>query len=183
MSPNDHSTLARKNPPAGPDWLARGFRGTFDYRGRATRGEFWKWWLFWQCSTLAALFVGSAISTAPDAAAGLVGIVWILLAIPSIAVAVRRLHDLDQSGWFLLMAPVPILNLALLVMLAQRSSEGANRFGADPSALTEVQDPSADTPPAGPQAAPIDGVTTALGGEVESGPAATVLTPDPVFAQ
>jgi uncharacterized membrane protein YhaH (DUF805 family) len=53
--------------------------------------------------------------------------------VPSIAVAVRRLHDTGRSGWWLLIAFVPLIGgLVLLVFYVQDSQPGSNPFGANP---------------------------------------------------
>lgn len=53
--------------------------------------------------------------------------------IPSIAVGVRRLHDRDMSGWFMLLGLIPILGgLALLVLFLLEGTQGDNKYGPDP---------------------------------------------------
>jgi uncharacterized membrane protein YhaH (DUF805 family) len=59
------------------------------------------------------------------------GIYSLAILVPSIAVAVRRLHDTDRRGWWIL---VPILGL---VYLAQAGKPGSNRFGSDPKAAAQ----------------------------------------------
>ena len=54
------------------------------------------------------------------------------LLVPAIAVGVRRLHDTDRSGWWLLGSLVPLLNIVVLVFLCLDGTRGPNRFGADP---------------------------------------------------
>ncbi len=50
--------------------------------------------------------------------------------IPSVAVAARRLHDTDRSGWWQLLAFVPIIGwILLLIWMCQRGTSGSNRFG------------------------------------------------------
>ncbi|MEO8722365.1 MAG: DUF805 domain-containing protein [Sphingobium sp.] len=57
--------------------------------------------------------------------------------IPSLAVGVRRLHDTDRSGWWLLLALIPLIGgIILLVFMVSGGTRGVNRFGADP--LEEV---------------------------------------------
>ena len=51
------------------------------------------------------------------------------LLIPSIAVGVRRLHDLDKSGWWLLLGLIPIVGLILLYWFCQPGTPGANQYG------------------------------------------------------
>lgn len=86
------------------------------FRGRASRAEYW-WW------TLFVVLVQAATSGLGDAAGNLVGAALVL---PSIAVAVRRMHDTDHRGWWQL---VPIVNL---VFALRRGDAGENRFGPPP---------------------------------------------------
>ena len=63
---------------------------------------------------------------------GILGTLYTLaLLIPGIAVGVRRMHDTDHSGWWLLL---PIVNLVFLVLDSQ---QGENRFGPNPKAMSE----------------------------------------------
>jgi uncharacterized membrane protein YhaH (DUF805 family) len=53
--------------------------------------------------------------------------------LPGIAVAARRLHDVDRSGWWLLLNFIPLIGwIVLLVWFCTRGTEGPNRFGPDP---------------------------------------------------
>jgi uncharacterized membrane protein YhaH (DUF805 family) len=57
----------------------------------------------------------------------------LVILLPSIAVGVRRLHDIDKSGWWLLIGFVPILGMIVLIIFAVRpGTEGPNRFGPAP---------------------------------------------------
>jgi len=52
---------------------------------------------------------------------------------PSLGVAVRRLHDIDRSGWWVLISLVPIIGpIILIVLAATKGTSGENRFGMDP---------------------------------------------------
>jgi len=62
----------------------------------------------------------------------LIGVFYLGIIIPSIAIAIRRLHDLDKSGWFYLLALVPLVSLILLVWFCMKGTDGPNRFGPDP---------------------------------------------------
>ena len=68
--------------------------------------------------------------------AGPIGIVWSLAnLLPGIAIGVRRLHDLDKSGWWVLIALIPLIGaIILIVWYCSKGTTGDNRFGADPLA-------------------------------------------------
>lgn len=112
-----------------------------NFSDRASRSEYWWFALFnFAVSIIIMLVEGGGYSSVGDGAAsigynpGPVGIVWSLInLIPGIAVSVRRLHDLDKSGWWLLISLIPLIGLiVLLVWFASRGTAGGNRFGDDP---------------------------------------------------
>lgn len=101
------------------------------FSGRARRSEFWWFYLFY----VVAAFAGAAI----DAVAGtdplfyLVALLAFLL--PGIAVSIRRLHDLDKSGWFYLVFLIPLIGFILMIVFyVQEGTTGANEYGPDPRA-------------------------------------------------
>lgn len=110
-------------------------KGYFQFSGRARRREFW---LF----ALASLLVGLALTLIEQVA--LDGNEWIsslyvvATLIPGIAVSVRRLHDIDRTGWWYLIILVPIVGIiVLLVFDVTAGTPGDNRFGPDPKAEPE----------------------------------------------
>ncbi|MEY2739973.1 MAG: hypothetical protein RL283_75 [Actinomycetota bacterium] len=86
------------------------------FRGRASRAEYWWWTLFVILAELATSSLGDAVGN----------VAAVVLILPSIAVAVRRMHDTDHRGWWQL---VPIVNL---VFALRRGDAGENRFGPPP---------------------------------------------------
>nr|WP_236263475.1 DUF805 domain-containing protein [Pantoea sp. S62] len=92
------------------------------FTGRARRKEYWMFTLF---NILIVFLLGifEAIIGARDILSNLYSLA---VFIPGIAVGVRRLHDTDRSGWWLLL---PVVNI---VFLALEGQAGANRFGSDP---------------------------------------------------
>ncbi|MDH4042411.1 MAG: DUF805 domain-containing protein [Gammaproteobacteria bacterium] len=108
------------------------------FTGRAARPEYW-WWILATVIllTILGLIDGTVLapmmgyaSFDPVAPDPLSGIASLLLLLPNMAVAVRRLHDTDRSGWWLLLSLIPIIgSLVLLYFLVQRGTEGSNRFG------------------------------------------------------
>lgn len=111
-----------------------------DFTGRAARSEYWGFYLF----VLAVTF-GSALLAALSAAAGVKALAYLVVAaivifslgtiIPFLAVGVRRLHDRDMSGWWMLLSLIPYAGgIILMVLFALPGTPGDNRFGADPLA-------------------------------------------------
>jgi uncharacterized membrane protein YhaH (DUF805 family) len=105
------------------------------FSGRASRKEYWYFLLFNIIISVALAVVdGITGSFSADAGMGLLGGVYTLaVLIPGLAAAVRRLHDTDRSGWWLLFAFVPFIGgIVLLVFLVQDGQPGANQHGANP---------------------------------------------------
>ena len=97
--------------------------------GRARRMEYW---MFFLINIIVAIGIGFAdralgITAAPGRSM-LVSLYQLAVLIPSIAVGVRRMHDTDHSGWWLL---IPLVNLFFAV---SDGTSGSNRFGPDPKA-------------------------------------------------
>jgi uncharacterized membrane protein YhaH (DUF805 family) len=101
-----------------------------DFQGRAPRSELW-WFVLFYLLLSVAIGLVSAIS---DVLGGLLNlVVTIGLLVPVIAVQVRRLHDTDRTGWWVLIGLVPVIGaIVLIVFFVQRGTEGDNRFGPDP---------------------------------------------------
>lgn len=80
--------------------------------------------------------IAFGIGIADDKGNNLLSTIYSLaILIPSIAVGVRRLHDTDRSGWWLLIAFVPCIGgIVLLVFAIQEGTNGANEYGEDPKA-------------------------------------------------
>jgi uncharacterized membrane protein YhaH (DUF805 family) len=67
------------------------------------------------------------------------GIYGLAIIIPSIAVSVRRLHDIDRTGWWVLISLVPVIGtIVLLVFAVLDGTPGENRFGPNPKASGKV---------------------------------------------
>jgi len=107
-----------------PQAITSGFEKYATFQGRATRPEFWYWVLF---STLVS-WAGSTI----DFAIGsnlVVVLANLALLLPGIAVGVRRFHDINRSGWWVLISLVPLVGWIIsIVMLTKPSDPGLNRF-------------------------------------------------------
>ncbi|WP_244135234.1 MULTISPECIES: DUF805 domain-containing protein [unclassified Burkholderia] len=106
------------------------------FEGRARRAEYW----YFALLTSVVSIVCQVITMAGRDASALslllmivAAVVSLALVLPSLAVTVRRLHDTGRSGWFLLIAFIPIVGgILLLVWMCSRGTNGPNRFGSDP---------------------------------------------------
>lgn len=98
------------------------------FSGRTSRSEYWSFILINILISAALVAVDTAIgSRLPDVLYGLAMIV------PSLAAGCRRLHDTDRTGWWQLLAIIPVLGwLALAVLEALDGDHGANQHGPDP---------------------------------------------------
>lgn len=114
------------------------------FSGRAGRPEFWYWVLALVLVSLALSIVEGAIlapmlgyeSFSPEAGQPMGTLLSIAIFLPALAVTVRRLHDTDHSGWWVLLGFIPVIGtLVLLWWYIQPGTEGDNRFGPQPEPL------------------------------------------------
>lgn len=104
-----------------------------DFGGRAPRSEYWFWLLFVAIASAVLAAIHPRLSNA----------ISIATLLPSFAVAARRLHDIDRSGWWQLIAFIPIIGwIIMIVWCAAPGTSGANRFGDDPLAAAGGKLPS-----------------------------------------
>lgn len=97
------------------------------FSGRAPRSEYWWWFLFVLLVSLVLAFVDVILFGDLQVLGTLFGLAVLL---PGLAVSVRRLHDIDKSGWWVLIAFVPVIGvIALLVFFVMPGTDGPNRFG------------------------------------------------------
>lgn len=135
------------------EWMIMPLRKYARFTGRSRRKEYWMFLLFVIVVAIvlsildAALGLGGGLDHQADLGEGaasasfnanggvLTLIFYVAILIPSIAVAVRRLHDIDKSGWWILIGLVPLIGaIVLLVFYCTDGTRGPNRFGADPKA-------------------------------------------------
>lgn len=121
------------------DWYLEVLRKYAVFTGRARRKEYWFFILFNIIVSIVLGFADGLMGTfSLDAGIGLLGGLYSLaVLLPSIAVSVRRLHDIGRSGWWLLIALIPIIGaIVLIVFFVLDSNADENEFGANPKALT-----------------------------------------------
>ena len=107
-------------------------RRYIDVSGRTSRSKFWLFVLFYIIIYIVASVIDSvAFGSGFGQGFGIVtGIVSLVHLIPSITVGVRRLHDTDRSGWWILISLIPLIGaIWLLVLYCFSGTPGGNRFG------------------------------------------------------
>jgi uncharacterized membrane protein YhaH (DUF805 family) len=122
------------------EWMIMPLKRYADFSGRSRRKEYWMFVLFQILVLFPLMAVGFVLGDLSDGGEGgsilfllLVGAFGLVFFIPSLAVQVRRFHDQDKSGWFILLGLIPYLGgLILLIFMCLEGTRGHNRFGADP---------------------------------------------------
>ncbi|MCC5885858.1 MAG: DUF805 domain-containing protein [Gammaproteobacteria bacterium] len=105
------------------------------FEGRARRMEFWMFALFHIIAIVLLGIVDALIGTPI-----LAPLYSLAVLIPSIAVTVRRLHDIDYVGWWFFIAFVPVVGgLILLIFMVLPGTAGNNRFGSNPKEIGAPQ--------------------------------------------
>ena len=100
------------------------------FNGRASRTEYWTFTLVNAAISIVLILVERAFGG--HGSGFLSTIFGIGVLIPGIAVLIRRLHDTDRSGWWALLALLPLANLVLLAFMFFDGTQGAIRFGENP---------------------------------------------------
>lgn len=106
----------------------------FNFQGRARRSEYWFFYLF---AVIVGVVAQILIVSTGETWAGIFSLVYLVFIlgtiIPQLAVAVRRLHDTDRSGWWLLIGLIPLVGfIVLLIFMVGDSKPGANKYGPNP---------------------------------------------------
>ncbi|MCP5074660.1 MAG: DUF805 domain-containing protein [Rhodobacteraceae bacterium] len=110
--------------------IKSGFANYVNWNGRASRSEYWYWVLFVVIVSIVLSVVDSVMGVGDI---GLLSPLFSLaIFLPSLFLAVRRLHDTDHSGWWYLIILTGIGAFLLLYWFIIKGSDGENRFGADP---------------------------------------------------
>lgn len=115
------------------DEFLEAFRKYADFQGRASRREYW---MFFGVALLVSIVLGILEGIMGTKFLGLLYALAVF--VPSLAVGVRRLHDTNRSGWWLLLCLIPLIGaLVLIVFALQESQHEGNRYG-DVSERTRI---------------------------------------------
>jgi uncharacterized membrane protein YhaH (DUF805 family) len=100
-----------------------------DFEGRASRSEYWWFVLFQVLVGFGIGFAAAALGLSESVANGLTGLFSLAMLLPSTAVAARRLHDVNRSGWWQLIVLTIIGIIPLLYWLCIKGDDNANQYG------------------------------------------------------
>ena len=120
------------------DYALTPLRKYASFSGRARRAEYWWFYLFVIIAFVVASIIDNLLGL--GGSVGPYGMLSALLGlamlVPSLAAGVRRLHDTDRTGWWLLIALIPLIGaIVLLVFYVSEGTRGDNRFGPDPKSV------------------------------------------------
>ncbi|UJF34929.1 DUF805 domain-containing protein [Paenibacillus hexagrammi] len=111
------------------EWYVKVLKNYVGFQGRARRKEYWMFVLF--------NLIASIILTILDSILGLKsvfsGLYSLAVLLPSLAVSVRRLHDIGKTGWWILIGLIPVIGAIILIVFDCMDSEpGDNQYGPNP---------------------------------------------------
>lgn len=111
------------------DWYLKCVKGHYaDFEGRARRTEYWMFFLVNLIISIVVGLIGRAIGF--EVLGSLYGLAML---VPGLAVGVRRLHDTGHTGWWWLIALIPLIGtIWIIVLFATSGDQGANPYGPDP---------------------------------------------------
>jgi len=116
------------------DWYLKCIKQQYaDFDGRARRTEYWMFTLVNILISIVVTIVGRIIHVPV-----LGSLYGLAVLVPGIAVGVRRMHDIGKSGWWVLIALIPLIGtIWIIILLATNGDQGSNQYGADPKAMAE----------------------------------------------
>ncbi len=119
------------------EWYLKVLKNYAGFSGRARRQEYWMYFLINFIISIGLNLIGKFLLDT-EIIGQLYGLAVLL---PGLAVGVRRLHDVGKSGWFLLIALIPLIGaIWLIVVLATEGEAGTNEYGPDPKGNADVDE-------------------------------------------
>ena len=120
-------------------WYLEALKKYAVFSGRARRMEYWYFVLFNLIVAIVLALIDTLLGTTTGVSSfGLLsGIYSLAVLIPTLAVLVRRLHDIDRTGWWIFINLIPLIGtIVLLVFALTPGTLGSNRYGSDPKGAT-----------------------------------------------
>ena len=135
------------------NWYLKVLKQYADFEGRARRKEYWMYYLFNTIILVALMLVMMAGTISKNNWLSLIGKILyygyiIVVFIPSVAVCVRRLHDIGKSGWYYFIGLIPLVGQVILIIwFCKDSQEGENEYDINPKEgdLSENNDSTNDS--------------------------------------
>jgi uncharacterized membrane protein YhaH (DUF805 family) len=128
------------------NWVLEVFNKYAEFNGRARRKEYWYFYLFNFIVSIVISVIGQVMAYQSDNESTSLSIIYsvvvilysLILVLPQWAVTVRRLHDTNRSGWWILIQLIPIIGAIItLIYLIEDSTPGDNQYGPNPKAELE----------------------------------------------
>jgi len=123
------------------EWYLLVLKRYAEFSGRSRRKEYWMFTLYNTVIYL-VLYIAGLVTLMRSSLSmvffGLVFLYALAVLVPSLAAAVRRLHDTGKSGWFILIGFIPVAGIALIVLLCLDSTPGDNQYGPNPKGVGAV---------------------------------------------
>ncbi|HEY9190101.1 MAG TPA: DUF805 domain-containing protein [Sulfurovum sp.] len=122
------------------NWYLKAFKEYATFSGRAQRAEYWYFVLFYIIGFMLMSFLDGMLgSFSMEAGIGLLGGIFLLVhMLPSIAVSVRRLHDIGRTGWWYLLIIIPLIGPLVLFIFSVLDSKEDNQYGPNPKLAAAV---------------------------------------------
>ncbi len=118
------------------EWYLKVMSQYADFDGRARRKEYWMFVLYNLVFSFVAAIVDVILGFSMGSFGLLASLYALVILIPSIAVCVRRLHDIGKSGWMMIAVLIPIIGaIWLLILFIQEGTPGQNEYGMNPKEL------------------------------------------------
>lgn len=123
------------------NWYLAVIKKYADFEGRARRKEYWMFILFNILISFAIGIIGALLGKSGGIiSVSLSGLYSLFIFIPSIAVTVRRLHDTNRSGWWILIGLIPFFGaIILFIFMILDSDPNANAYGENPKLAPEPE--------------------------------------------
>ncbi|MBU2871789.1 DUF805 domain-containing protein [Colwellia sp. E2M01] len=109
------------------DYFIGAFKKYADFSGRARREEYWMFMLVYFVISLVLGLIGIELISL---------LFSLVLLIPSISIATRRLHDTGRSGWWQLIVLIPLIGLIVLIVFLVQAGHDENAYGVNPKAAS-----------------------------------------------
>lgn len=110
----------------------------FDFNGRARRKEYWMFALWCFLLTIVTVIIDTILGF--EGGGVVTGLFALAIILPSLGLLVRRLHDINYSGWWYFISFIPLIGgLILLYFTIKEGDKGPNQYGPDPKAESTLE--------------------------------------------